>query len=304
MSHRAALYTVRVKEKWKDYKRLGDIDEAGTPLAGALVGWLGNNFEVLSDDGEKLVRCTQVDWDEPELAIFLQHGESGIAADIVNQAGALRLRQTADDTQLLRCAGLFHLPPDLETGWLALHVNYGRGVKGLLEIGLLRAFNQAFTDLLLQINPYVEAAAFYEAIDAGRVEKIHLTKWVRPQDRAVTATDRWLPNGAPGKLSVTISPRLQVGRLRPAPLRRFTHANPQQRQRAFDEIVEFQGVQYDAASVEVELENGTKRTFNIEQPSSGHPMTVDLTGLDFAGDGEPTEASVLNGLRDALATVR
>jgi hypothetical protein len=303
MSHRAALYTVRVKEKWGDHRLLGDIDEAGTHLAVVLEGWL-RGFERENEDGSKVVRCTKVTRDDDELAMIMQHGETGVAADIIGPAGDLRLRQKSVDTQLLRCAGLFALPGEYEMGWLVLHVNHNRGVKGLLEAGLLMEFGRSFDDLMLEITPFVDAKALGEAIDAGRLDNIRLVKYERPDDRAVEATNRWVRGGSWGKIVVTISPRGRAERLQTSLLKRFLGEASDERGKLLDEIVEFQGVRYDEAKVEVELENGTHRTFNIEKPSSGHSMTIDLENLGFDDDGEPTEETLLAGIREALAAVR
>lgn len=68
---------------------------------------------------------------------------------------------------------------------------------------------------------------------------------------------------------------------------------------AFGEIVEFNGLEFDQAKVEVALANGTTRTFNIETPDAGHAFTVDMDQLDFE-DGEPTDESVFAELRRAI----
>ena len=40
MAHRATLYSVRIKEKWHDYRPLGNIDEEGTWLSHVLADTL------------------------------------------------------------------------------------------------------------------------------------------------------------------------------------------------------------------------------------------------------------------------
>ncbi len=68
------------------------------------------------------------------------------------------------------------------------------------------------------------------------------------------------------------------------------------------EILEFGDIPFEQAKVEVEIE-GRIRTFNIETPQTGHPMTIELDELDFDSEGEPTEDSVIKGLRDSLSYV-
>src|SRR5689334_2649886 len=120
MAHRAALYIVRVKEKWHDYLQLGDLDGAGLDLGTVLEEQLGTDFEQQSYDGSKIVRGLDVEFDaDDDLLVALQHGQSGVAADIVNQGGRQLLRRTWTDSELLRCCSLFRLPRDQEMGWLA-----------------------------------------------------------------------------------------------------------------------------------------------------------------------------------------
>ena len=297
MAHTAALYTVRVKEKYRDYQPLGDIDGAGASLLDVIADYL-DDFESTSADGEKRVLTLDVDVDGDELTAMMQHGASGVAADIVNDAGAHQYHQVASDSQFLRCGCLFKLPPTQEQGWLAAHVNNGRGIKGLLEVGLYSRFRDEFPDLMLQIRPYVEAAALRAAIDAGELGKVKLIRYERPGDRADAATDRWVRAGQEGKIELDISMRGRGARLRADLVRRFLHGDDNAR----DEIVEFAGIRFDQAKVEVEIE-GRIRTFNIDSPDSGHPMTVDLEDLAFDDDGDPTEDSLLEGLRDVLGSV-
>lgn len=98
---------------------------------------------------------------------------------------------------------------------------------------------------------------------------------------------------------MTITPRGKVERILSALPLRFLQGD----QRAFGEIVEFEGIHFDEARVEVQLEDGTHRTFNIERPDAGHAFTEDITDLQME-DGEPTDMSLRAALRSALSTVR
>jgi hypothetical protein len=72
---------------------------------------------------------------------------------------------------------------------------------------------------------------------------------------------------------------------------------------AFNEIVVFQGMEFDKASVEVVLPDGRTRTFNIQSPNKGHAITVDLEDLDLEEDGKPGKDSLFDALRDAAKGV-
>lgn len=300
LAHTAALYTVRVKERYRDYRPLGDIDGGGRRLLDVLAGYLPA-FESAGVDSSKVVRCLNSRVENDELVALMLHGQSGVAADIVSEQGQRRLRQIWTDTQLIQCGCLFRLPPTQTPGWLSLQVNNGRGIKGLLETGLYERFRNDFPDLMLELKPFVRGSALREAIEGNKVSKVRLIRYERPHDRAVAETDKWVRTNEFGKIELDISARGRGQMLKSALLRRFlqSHAGSDD---AFADIVEFGGIEFEQAKVEVEV-NGRTRTFNLETPTSGHPMTVDLDDLDFDDDGEPSEDSVIAGLRDALGYV-
>lgn len=300
MSHRAAVYTVRVRRKRDtsgDLRLLGDIDEGGTSLRDVLGSYF-TNFTATSADGTKIVRSVQCDIDGNEVRLITQHGQNGVAAEIVGPGGQLRHRQTPDETQLLRCGCLFQLPPAKNLGWLAVHVNNGRSVKGLLQKGLAERLRVDYPDLMLEITPYVEASVLKTAVDNNRIDKVKLVKHEKPNDRAIAATDDWVLAGVAGRLELDISARGGGTWIIADRFRRYFAGDAA----AFDEIVEFQGLTFDEAKVEVVLDDGTKRTFNIEKPDSGHAFTEEMEVL-IMEDGESSVDSVLGGLRSALGNV-
>jgi hypothetical protein len=292
LSHRAAAYTVRIRRKRDrsgDFCLLGDIDGEGTRLISVLDNYF-EDLESTNEDETKVVRCLSCDLGGDELVLVAQHGQNGVAADIIDTEGDLRLRQRPEDTQLLRCGSLFRLPPSETTGWLVVHVNNGRGIKGLLQKGILKRFRDDFPQLMLDITPFVEPSVLKEAVDRDRIDKVKLVKFEQPNDRAASATSRWVPTGAVGRLELDISTRGQTARLLSGFLQRFLGGESA----VFSEIVEFQGITFDEAKVEVVLEGGARRTFNIEKPDSGHPFTEELSNLEME-NGEPTSASLFEG---------
>jgi hypothetical protein len=302
MGHRAAVYTVKVRRK-RDlsgaYMPLGDIDGQGTSLLAALDKYM-SDLEAVSADGSKVVRCNNPVTDGIELRVMAQTGQSGVASDLVGPGGNLLVHRTAHDTELLRCGCLFRLPSAEETGWLAAHINNGQGVKGLVEKELRSRFNADFSGLMLEITPYVLASALREAIEHDRIDKVKLVKKEQPNDRANTATDKWVRAGVAARIELQISPRARTEHVITRLLRMFVvDENPN----VFGDIVEFEGITFDEAKVEVETPSGAKRTFNIERPDSGHPVTEDLHNLTLLADGSPDEASLYAELRQALSTV-
>ena len=301
MSHRVALYTVKVRPKRdKEQRLLGNFDEAGSSLIEVLENYLDTSFSSATEDGTKEVRVVSCDADEngEELRITFTHGKSGVKATIVDEHGQLRLEQQAADSQLVPCACLFRLAPQQRLGWLAIHVNDGRGIKSLLDAGIQERFEQDYPDFLLHLHPYVERSVLDKALEEDRVEKVKLIKLERPSDQAMAATNQWIPGGAIGKYELSISVRTRGKHVVADPIRRFLGSDNPQR----DEIIEFEGVEFDEASVEVSTPEGGQKTFNIERPGAGHAFTEDLDGLDYEDD-EPTPASILSALGDALDRV-
>ncbi len=88
MTERAALYTVAVRHKAKrgNGLPLGDIDGAGTSLASVLAGIL-DGFAETSADGARVVRALVARRDGEDLFAVVQHGQKGVAADIVGPCG-------------------------------------------------------------------------------------------------------------------------------------------------------------------------------------------------------------------------
>ncbi len=132
----------------------------------------------------------------------------------------------------------------------------------------------------------------------GQIETIKLTRLDQPNDRRDRATDKWVRRNQSAHVEVGIRAgrgEHVLGNL----LTRFLDGDRE----AFGDIVEFNGLQFDHAKVEVILDNGTKRTFNIETPDSGHAFTVDMDDLDFR-NGEPSSNSLFVGLGSAIDEMR
>lgn len=298
--HSAALYSVRVRPRGqrRPYKPLGDIDDVGTSLLEELERCL-HPFEQYSPDGQRLLRSRHADVSGHELLVMMEIGETRVAAEIFDRANSPRLRQTSTDTHYLRCGVLFQLPPAEDTGWLALHVNHRRGIKTLLEAGLERLLG---TRVTLELNPFVGRAALQEAVQKGHISTVRLFMHKEPDDPAVAATRSFIPAGEWGTIEVKIKGGAGT-RVRLPLLDKYLRG-AQKQTSAEPEIIEFAGMVFDEAKLEVDLGDGRRRTFNVERPEAGHAMTIEMEGLEFDGDGEPTEASVFAALRSALQSVR
>ena len=284
MSQRASVYTVRLRPRGGGTQApLGGLRDL---LAAELAG-----FVETSDDGRRSLRVVQTQVDGDDLFVVLQHGEAGVAAEIVDAAGAVRLERTPDDAQLVRCACLFRLPAEAEQGLLALHVNDGRGPTELLEAGLRKRLAGKLAGATLELDRPDEEDALREAVAANRVEKVKLVKIDRPGDRGFAAVDKWVATGAAARVELDVG-----GRIEPALIGRHLAGD----QKAFAEIVEFAGLTFDQAKVQVRLEDDSRRLFDLSHPDEGRPVTHELSALEVDAGGEPTPESLRQALQALL----
>ena len=148
---------------------------------------------------------------------------------------------------------------------------------------------------MLEIARFVEADMLKDAVDQNRIEKLKLVKLVQPGEQSPAAA-KWLSPGQPARVELDVATVGADARLQSALVRRFLGGD----ESAFAEIVEFQGMTFDGAKVEVLLADNTRRAFDLQSPDAGRPVLRDLPGLRFDGDGEPTDESLFAELRAAL----
>jgi hypothetical protein len=198
----------------------------------------------------------------------------------------------------MRCAALLRLPPAGRTGWLAAHSNNGRAVKGLMDKGIREKFREHYPQLILEISPLVLSSVLDTAIEENRIDKVKLRKLERATDIGAGA-GKWVDEGVNAKIELSITPSGKAKHILTALPRRFLRGD----ESAFGEIVQFEGMQFDEARIEVTLPDGSRRTFNIEHPDQGHPFTEEITEQLQMIDGEPTDGSLRVALSGALADV-
>ncbi len=297
MSERAALYTVAVRPRGRvtEGLPLGDIDGNGTSLTGVLASVLAG-FSETSPDGSRIARALFVQPDGADLFTIIQHGQNGLAADIVDSSGGVRLRQTPDDVQLVRCGCLFRLPPSATAGSLAVHVSNGRGIKGLVVQGLVARFAAAFPGLRLAIERLADPGALREAVAADRIAKLSLVRHEPAGERPDDQTGKWVDPGSEARVQLDVAIRTPGHRIQRALIERYLEGDTG----ALAEIVSFAGMTFDEAFVGVLLPDDTTRVFDLARPEAGRPMTKNLPPLEVDADGEPTAASLLAGLRSVL----
>jgi hypothetical protein len=294
MKHRAALYSVRVHplHKPKESRRFGDFDGNGAFLATVLDQYLSSGFSVGGAD--KIAQCVSSNVVGDDLEMKIKHGLSGMTSDIVDRSGNQRIHREVDDVEEISCGALFRLPRSETTGWWAVHVQGNRSAKQLVYEGLSERFRADYDALKLLVSPAVSGAALEAAVDQGQINTVKLTRLDKPTDIRQRITDKWVRSDQNARVEIGIRAGKGEHVLSDLINRYLKGENE-----LFGQIVEFNGAEFDTAKVEVALEDGTTRTFNIENPEAGHALTVDMDDLDFV-NGEPTETSVLAGLRQAI----
>ena len=296
MTDRAALYEVRVRRRsgGGEPLPLGDVDGAGTSLVDVLADVLAG-FAWTSEDGARAVRSLTVGRDGDDLFAVLQYGRRGVAAEIADADGAVRLRQTPDDFQLVRHGCLFRLPVSAAAGVLAAHVSNGRGFKSAFEQGLGSRLRARLPGLVVALDRLGDGDLLRSAVADGRIGRLRLVRDDPPGTPAGGATG-WLDAGTPARVELEVAPSTPGGRLRTALLERYLGGD----ESAFAEIVGFGALRFDAALVEVVIDDRTRRLVDIVHPATSRPLTRALVGIRVDADGEPTDESLLGALRAVL----
>ncbi len=303
--HRAAVYSVYVHRKFRtnELKPLGNFDGKGSDLGDVLTEYL-DDFTGGSKDGSKHVHCDAVMQSGDYIFVSARHGQTGVAADLVNTEGETVFHQTPDHEHVLPASSLFCLPRSQTRGWWVTHINNGRSAKNLLQSRLTSRFKEHYNDglvatkaLMLKFDPVVNKGALQAAVEQDRVEKVRLRTLNKPSD--IAAIDRWIPSNTSPNVSLEIAAAGKGSHVLPAPIRRFLKGD----EGALDEIVEFGDLTFEEASATVRLPNGKTKTINIQAREGGHAYTLDLDGL-VTVDGEPDANSLEYELKRVLLVVQ
>lgn len=296
--HVAALYTVKIHRRGKpaDLELLGGLGEDGAgQLLYAVDGYL-RELESESDDEKRTLKVASsaLDANTRELRLRLELGQRGQRFDHY-EGDELAFSQLPPHTAKVRAGALFRLPPDGNIGWLVVYVPYRRGSITLLRDAMTGRFRLDFPGLLLEVKPAVEGTALKRAVDDNQIEKIQLLRYDRHTDAFEGGSTKWLRRGEAAEIALEVRGRRGT-RILPNLIKRYLEGETG----VFGEIVEFEGVRFDHAKVQVH-EGSTVRTYNIENPEAGHAITIDIGGdLTLDDHGWPTDATLFPALRRAL----
>lgn len=301
MSQRGKAYTVRVHTRGnpKDVQLLGSFD-GEHDLAEVLAEMFADvSSEFESANEAQLLRVESSDMDGDEVRSVFVVGETGVVSDIEDSSGEHVLHMDGEHTQLVRCGSLFILPGSQTQGWWMVHSNSRRSPKGLVAAELRRRFTDEYPDHILKFEPCVAADALKEAVDNDLVNKVTLVLLEEPGDRRIAATNDWVRKEEKAKVALTVQSALTGGHVLGSRLKKFLGGDSDE----FTKIVEFEGLEFDEAKVDVTLQNGSKRTFNLSSPGDGYAMSVELENLAYDATGEFTEDSIYDALRAAHSDI-
>jgi hypothetical protein len=240
------------------------MDGQGTYLGDVLQAIFRNGFRNEDADAKKEIFCEDVQQNGEDLAVSFRHGESGQVSEFM-EGQQMVFRQRHDHTQLLSCYSLFRLPRNSDVGWWAVHVNNRKSGKSLIQPELKRRFRDAQSDRSLKVEPAVNSSALEEAIENDQLQSVKLIKYDRSSD--YKDARKWLRKDSHAQIELRISTMERGGRLASDLLRKVTGGSS----KAYGEIVEFEGMHFDAARVQVKLDGGM-RSFELAGPRDGHPF--------------------------------
>ncbi|MDE0169292.1 MAG: hypothetical protein OXS29_07215 [bacterium] len=108
-------------------------------------------------------------------------------------------------------------------------------------------------------------------IDQSRITKVTLIKRELERSDPFTEAAQWGDNEV-GRVELIFKGR-RLKSLNRDPIRRFLDERSEETK---NQIIEFSGLQFDDAAITVTMPQGGQRTFYLESPQSGHPLTVGL----------------------------
>ena len=269
MSHRAAIYSVRIRplkarEKWC---LLGDYDSDGT-WAGHTIDDALYDFDTYSSDGniraryEKYLKITL----RNSIGMTILSGRSGVTS-VLQKSGEHDFYRTPQHSEAMRSAILFQLPPAKTRGTLVVHAPHGRSCKSIVQQQLRDWFS--FLGYIIDLSPVVPANALYEALQSDELKKVTLIKYDPDQFDKFHEAAQWGSDEV-GRLELSVVSG-RGNSLRPDPIRRFIESPTEENKR---QIIEFNGMEFDDVAVTVKMRNRTQRTFYLEAPDRGYAMST------------------------------
>lgn len=185
-------------------------------------------------------------------------------------------QQEEEHTSRVQCFALLRADRASTTGFLALHANSRRNIRG----PLLKKVNELLAvvgngQIRFVLNPYVDREVMMQAIREGEVQKVRLVRYARP-DYRTTIEDQWFPDGDVGVEELFLSVKGKGKRLLTRLLEAWLHDSQSDEAQ---QILVYHDVKFEQAKIEIVRPDGSKRTYILNDPVAGRAMSYDLEPL-------------------------
>ena len=297
MPHRAALYAVTIHRKQDPATHciLGDYNNSGKWLGKTMKKLMPNMSIRNTDRSINLHFETKLnDLPKDHIGFTFLRGQTGVTSVLSRPNGPIYHRTPVTE-ESLRIGAVFWLPRRRNKGYLAIHVAHRGGIKSDLERFLREKF--APRGYVLSLKPIVPQNVLQSAVRGDKLEKITLVKWNLSESDQFSDAAQWGDEEV-GRIEFSIISK-RGWNLRSGPLQRFLS---EKSDKELNNIIEFEGMQFDEAKVTAKMPGGNRRTFYLDGRESGHAITI---GLDL-GDNSRTSDSfgiLPELLRDHLVEV-
>jgi len=288
MAHRAKLYRVTIHRRGKAGSPLplGQIDSSGKSALEFVVPLLRNLYAT-SRDGAITIAYEDdlADTASSQIGISLLRGKTGVSSAI-QQGGITHFQRTIEHSEAVRAGLLFDLPRFQSEGILVLHVPHNMGYKTVLYDYLQEFFRKRNLTFLLQ--PIISINALNRALSDGKVKTLKLTAPDSSSHDPAEVMSRF-GIGRHRRMSI----KIEAGRdmyLESNYLTALGNTNDaDQRRKLLKQALRHESLSFDEAEVRVELPDGTTRTFKLEEPDGGHPMSIPLNIQEAPNSEEASE---------------
>ena len=271
MSHRASIYSVRIRPKRTsdDWCLFGDYNSVGTWAGDTIAAVLEQLDAYSADDNVHAIHESELAISSNDyVGISILSGRTGVTS-VLQKSGESDFYRTVDHSEAMRSGILFYLPRNRDRGVMAVHSPHGRGCKAIVGRELRQHFsNQGY---LLDLSPIVPVDALSDAIRRSEIKKITLIKYATNRSDKFHEAAQWGSDEV-GRLELAITSR-RMRSLRPGPLQRLL-AEPSDDNRR--QILEFGGLDFDDAGITVKFPGNSRRTFYLGSPDKGHGMSLDI----------------------------
>ena len=271
MSHRASIYSVRIRPKRAsgDWCLLGDYNSFGTWAGDTIVAALRQLDTYSADDSVHAIHESDLAISSNDhVGISILSGRTGVTS-VLQKPGESDFYRTVDHSEAMRSGVLFYLPRNRDRGVMAVHSPHGRGCKAIVGRELRQLFSSL--DYVIDLSPIVPLDALNDAIRHSEIKKVTLIKYATSRSDKFHEAAQWGSDEV-GRLEFTISSR-RMRSLRPGPLQRLLDDPSDDNRR---KILEFGGLDFDDAGVTVKFPGNVRRTFYLGSPSKGHGMSLDI----------------------------